>query len=68
MISYAPLYKTMKKKGITGYKLVQMGFPKTTYHSIKRGSSITMNTLNSLCEYLQCGVSDIVEYTKDNKG
>lgn len=67
MISYAPLFKTMKRKGVTGYKLVQMGIPSSTYHSIRRGNGMTIKTLNSLCSYLECGVSDIIEYIDDKK-
>lgn len=65
MISYAPLFRTMKEKGITSYKLVQMGFSSSTYHSIKRGNSMTMKTLDVLCNYLDCEVSDIIEHIKE---
>lgn len=65
MISYEPLFKTMKKKGITGYRLVKMGFSMSTLQSIKHGNSMTIKTLNSLCELLDCEVSDIIEYKKE---
>lgn len=64
MISYDPLFKTMKNKEITSYRLVKMGFSASTLHSIKHGNSMTMKTLDMLCELLDCGVSDIVEYRK----
>lgn len=67
MISYEPLFKTMAEREITSYKLILMGFPGSTYHSIKRGNSITMKTLNTLCELLDCNVSDIIEYVKDKQ-
>lgn len=65
MISYEPLFRTMKEKNITSYKLIQMGFSNSTFHSIKRGNSMTMKTLNLLCELLDCDVSDIIEYKKE---
>lgn len=66
MISYAPLFKTMKKKEVSSYKLInKMGFSNSTYHSIKRGNSMTMKTLNTLCELLDCSVSDIIEFVKE---
>lgn len=65
MISYEPLFKTMKSKGITSYQLIKMGFSNSTYHSIRRGNSMTMKTLNLLCEMLDCNVSDIIEYRKE---
>lgn len=67
MISYAPLFETMKEKGITSYRLVKMGLAASTMQSIKRGNSITMKTLNYLCELLDCGVSDVIEYRKEDE-
>lgn len=65
MISYEPLFRTMKRKGITSYKLGKMGFSMSTYHSIRRGNVINTNTLNTLCKLLECTVSDILEYIND---
>lgn len=65
MISYAPLFRTMKEKGITTYKLFQMGFPSSTYYYIKNGNNMTMKTLDQLCILLDCEVSDIIKYVKD---
>nr|WP_125141010.1 helix-turn-helix domain-containing protein [Clostridium transplantifaecale] len=67
MISYAPLFRTMKEKNITAYQLNKMGFSNTTYHSIKRGNGITMKTLNTLCDLLDCDITDVVEYVKEQK-
>ncbi len=65
MISYEPFFQTLKKKGISSYKLGKMGFPMTTYHSIKKGKHISTQTVNALCELLDCEVADILKYTKD---
>ena len=61
MISYEPLFK----KNVSSYELAKRGFPRSTYYSIKRGNSITTNTVCQLCSILQCGVSDIIEYVYD---
>lgn len=66
MISYEPLFQTMERKGITAYRLVKMGFSASTLQSIKHGNSMTMRTLNMLCELLDCSVSDIIEYRKED--
>lgn len=66
MISYEPLFQTMKQKHISSYELVKRGFSRSTYYSIKRGKSITTNTLNQLCSILHCNVTDILEYIEDN--
>lgn len=62
MISYAPLFNTMKAKNITSYRLEKMGFSRATYYSIQKGNSISTNTVNQLCKLLKCGVSDIIEF------
>ena len=67
MISYEPLFRTMKKKGITSYRLQQMGFNRSTYYSIKIGNSISTNTVEQLCRLLDCRVEDVLEYVEDNK-
>ena len=65
MISYEPLFRTMKKKGISSYRLQQMGFNRSTYYSIKIGNSISTNTVEQLCRLLQCRVEDIIEFIED---
>lgn len=65
MISYNPLFKTMKEKNITSYKLEKMGFSRATYHSIRNGNGISTSTINQLCKLLKCTVSDIIEYIDD---
>lgn len=67
MISYEPLFRTMKEKGITSYRLGQMGFPLTTYHSIRRGNHISTQTLDSLCDILDCDVEDILVHIPNEK-
>lgn len=61
-VSYAPLFRTMKEKGITSYQLQKMGFNRATYYSIKSGNSTSTNTIALLCELLDCRVEDIIEY------
>ena len=65
MISYKPLFRTMKAKGITSYKLQKAGFSRSTYYSIQKGNSVSTNTINALCKILDCKVTDIIEYIDD---
>ncbi len=65
MISYEPLFKTMKEKNITSYALFKQGFPKATYYSMRQGNSVSTNTIDHLCRLLECPVSDVMEYTED---
>lgn len=66
MISYEPLWRTMKERGITTYTLIyKQGFSAYTITNLKRDKSITMNTLEKLCKVLQCTPNDIVEFTQE---
>ena len=66
MISYEPLWKTMKDRGITTYTLIyKNGISAYTITNLKRNKSITMNTLEKLCSILNCAPNDIVTFTKD---
>lgn len=66
MISYEPLYETMKKKNITSYRLFKMGFPQSNYYAIKHGQNISTHTINELRRILHCDVCDIMKYTEDD--
>ena len=65
MISYEPLFRTMREKGISSYRLGKMGFPMSTYYAMKRGDNISTHTLNQLCKLLQCRAEDVLEYIDD---
>ncbi len=66
MISYRPFYQTLLKQGITEYHLIyKEGFSSYILHRMKHGKNITMKTLDTLCFILDCKVSDIIEYIKD---
>ncbi|MEY8524355.1 helix-turn-helix transcriptional regulator [Lachnospiraceae bacterium 38-10] len=67
MISYAPLFKTMKEKQITSYRLEKLGFSRATYYSIQKGNSVSTNTINQLCRLLKCNVSDIMEFIDEDE-
>ena len=67
MISYGPLFETMKKQNITSYRLFKMGFPQSNYYAIKRGENISTHTVNELCRILHCDVGEIMKYVDDEK-
>lgn len=65
MISYEPFFRTMVEQGITSYRLMKLGFPRSTYYAMKRGENISTHTVNQLCKILKCNVSDIMEYIEE---
>ena len=65
MISYAPLWNTMKQQNITTYKLItQYNISSRTIHNLKHNQSITMYTLENLCDVLNCTPNDLVQFKK----
>ncbi len=67
LISYTPLFKTMKDRKITSYRLEKMGFSRATYYSIQKGNSVSTNTINQLCKLLKCDVSDVIQYIDEEE-
>ena len=67
MISYEPLWRTMKARGITTYTLIyKLGFSAYTITSLRRNKSITINTLEKLCSVLNCTPNDVVQFIDDS--
>lgn len=68
MISYDPLWKTMKERGATTYTLQVKGqISSSTIRRLKAGDSVSTNTLDALCRILQCDLADIVLYLPDEE-
>ena len=65
MISYEPLFETMRRKGITSYRLAKMGFPMSNYYALKRGNTVTTQTLDTLCTILDCDLDDVMRFEKN---
>lgn len=68
IISYEPLWETMRRKGITTYALIKnYSFSRGTLDSLKQERNISTSTLNDLCRILDCRVEDVLVYTPDGK-
>ena len=66
LIVYAPLWETMKRKGITTYTLREKyKISGSTIQRLKRNMSVSTNTLADLFRLLDCKLSDVAEYRKD---
>ncbi|MBR0418605.1 MAG: helix-turn-helix transcriptional regulator [Erysipelotrichaceae bacterium] len=66
MISYEPLWKTLKKKGISQYELINMGVDRKTMDGLRHNRNITAVTIDKLCNLLDCTPNDILECTKNS--
>lgn len=66
VISYAPLWQTMKRKGITTYALIKnYSFSRGTLDSLKQNRNVSTATLNDLCTILSCRIEDVLVYIPD---
>lgn len=66
MISYEPLWETMRRQKATTYTLqVKGGISSSTIRRMKAGESISTNTLDALCRLLHCQVTDVLTYIEE---
>ena len=69
MISYEPLYATMKARNISTYKLIhQYHVSRSLLDRLKHNKPISTVTLNDLCTILDCRVQDVMVYIQDKEG
>ncbi len=65
MISYAPFWQTLKRKGITTYVLIrQYNISSATIDRMKKGNGISTAKIDDFCKILDCRVEDIIRYEK----
>ncbi len=63
MISYEPLWKTLKQKGVTTYALItKHGISSATIDRIKKGGGISTTKIDDFCRILDCKVEEILVY------
>ena len=68
LISYAPLWETMKRVGATTYTLQVKGhISSSTIRRLKAGDSVSTNTLDALCTILGCSLNNVIEYLPDSE-
>ena len=63
MISYEPLWTTLKNKDITQYKLINKYHVSAGQLSrLRKNNYISTHTIDILCEILNCRVEDVLRY------
>ncbi len=65
MITYDKLWVTMNQKDISQYRLLKEGISNSTLDRIKKNETVTTDTLDKLCNILDCRVEDIIEHVKE---
>lgn len=67
MITYEPLWKTMKEKQVSQYRLItKYGFSSGQINRLKKNQYVSTHTIGVLCTILKCSVEDVMEFRMDN--
>lgn len=65
MISYEPMKRLMKERGVRNKDLIEAGINPFVTFSLKL--DITTDTLNALCKFFNCGVSNLISFSREGK-
>ncbi|MCM1302893.1 MAG: helix-turn-helix transcriptional regulator [Lachnospiraceae bacterium] len=68
MITFEPLWATMKEKHESSYTLiVKHGISRSLWGKLKHNRNVTLQTIDRLCEILDCDVADIVKHVPNDE-
>lgn len=67
MIRYDRLWKTMKERGVTQYNLyTHHNVNRAQINRLRQNQNVEVNTIDKLCNILNCRVEDIMEHIPDD--
>jgi len=67
-VSYKRLFHLMIEKGMTNAQLQQKaGFSANIITRLKRNGYISLESIESICQVMNCGVDDILEFIPEDK-
>lgn len=67
MIRYDRLWKTMKEKGISQYRLTrEYGISSGQLDRLRKNGNVSTFTLDTLCRILDCELEDIAQYIRED--
>ena len=67
MILFDKLWQTMQERGITQYDLyTKYNMKRAQLHRLRHNQNIETNTLDRLCNILDCSIEDIMTHIKDD--
>ena len=65
-MNYDRLFKLMKEKGLTTYKIRKEHIvTETTLQKLREGKNVTTDSIGAFCKALGCQPGDIMEYVPD---
>ena len=67
MIKFARLWETMKKRGVSQYALyTHHNINRSQLDRLRKNKNVEVNTIDRLCNILNCRVEDIMEHIHDD--
>ena len=67
MIKYDRLWQTMKQRGVSQYDLyTHYNVNRSQLNRLRHNENVEINTIDKLCNILQCRVEDIMEHFPDD--
>ena len=67
MITYDRLSQTMKQQGVSQYDLyTHYNVNRSQLNRLRHNENVEVNTIDKLCNILQCRVEDIMEHFPDD--
>ena len=67
MITYDRLWQTMKQQGVSQYDLyTHYNVNRSQLNRLRHNENVEINTIDKLCNILQCRVEDIMEHLPDD--
>lgn len=68
MIVYDKLWKTLKEKNISQYKLIKTyGISTGQLDRLRKNGNVNTYTLDTLCKILNCKLEDIAEFKNEDE-
>ena len=66
MIVYDRLWRTMRERGVSQYKLInEHHFSSGQLDRLRKNQNVSTYTLSQLCTILHCKLEDIAEFVED---
>ena len=67
MITYDHLWQIMKQRGVSQYDLyTHYNVNRSQLNRLRHNENVEINTIDKLCNILQCRVEDIMEHFPDD--
>ena len=67
MITYDRLWQTMTQRGVSQYDLyTHYNVNRSQLNRLRHNENVEINTIDKLCNILQCRVEDIMEHFPDD--